>query len=323
MKKLRYFIETKAVKLLAWWMQHLPRHVILVLAKIVGFIAYLADSRGRDTALENLRVAFGGSLTWTERHRITWRSYQNFARTFFDLFWFSTLTRETWREWFEVEIDPEADLEAVRHTGGLWFSPHYGSFEMMGLVPSFMGFPYVVIAQNFKNPTLTEVFAKARSVSGNTLVPQQAAALRLARTLGKHGHAGLLIDLSMKPEKGTGIIECFGLKASVPLLHVSLAQRFGVPLVPMWTEPLEDGRFHTRFLAPIWTKPDDEPTAVAQRCWDVGEREIRDHPERWLWMYKQWRYLPGDDSDASYPDYANHHKAFAKMVADQKFRDAT
>lgn len=314
MKKLRYFIEARAVKLLAWLMHNLPRHVILVLARLAGTLAYVCDWRGRETSLENLRIVFGDDMDWLERHRVTRGCYQNFARTFFDLFWFGTLTRETWLEWFDVEVSPNTDLEKVRQSGAIWFTPHYGSFEMMGLVPSYLGCPFIVIAQDFKNPEITPIFSAARAVSGNTIVPQQAAALRVAKTLSRGGHTGILIDLSKKPEKSTGIVECFGLKASVPLLHVSFAQRFGLPMLPVIMEPKDDGRFRCRILDAVWSKPGDNESIVAQHCWDVCEREVRQHPEWWLWMYKQWRYLPGDDTDGRYPAYANPHKAFASLV---------
>ena len=49
-------------------MRRLPRHVILVLARIIGTLAWLADVRGRTTATENIRVAFGELFTWPARH---------------------------------------------------------------------------------------------------------------------------------------------------------------------------------------------------------------------------------------------------------------
>jgi len=71
-------------------MRTLPRHVGLTFTRIVGTLAYVADARGRGTALENLRVALP-ALGWAERHRVVRLTYQNFARTFGDLFWCSAI----------------------------------------------------------------------------------------------------------------------------------------------------------------------------------------------------------------------------------------
>ena len=269
MKNLRYLIETRAVKLLAWLMRTLPRHVILVLAKVVGTLAYLVDYRGRDTSLENLRVAFDDTLSWTERHQITRRCYQNFARTFFDLFWFSTLTQETWREYFDLEVQPGVDLEEMRKTGSIWTTAHFGSFEMMGLTPGFMGFDFTVVAQDFKNTALTDIFTEARKASGHNVIAQQSAMLKLTKALARKGHAAFLADLSMKPSRASGLIECFGFKTCVPMLHVMLAQKVGLAVQPCLTIPKEDGRFTIKLFTCLWPNKDSVPGEVAQHCWNV------------------------------------------------------
>jgi lauroyl/myristoyl acyltransferase len=180
-----------------------------------------------------------------------------------------------------------------------------------------MGFQLTVVAQDFKNAALTDIFTKARSASGHTLIPQQSAMLRLTKILMRKGHAAFLSDLSMRPSKAAGLIECFGFKTCVPLLHVLLAQRSGLAVLPAVTIPKEDGRFAVKLYTCLWPTKNDAPADIAQQCWDVFEKEIRAQPELWLWMYKHWRYLPGDSTDARYPDYANASKPFAKLVKTQ------
>lgn len=315
MKKLRYFIETRAVKLLAWCARSLPRPEALVFTKLIGSLAWLCDARGRDTAMENLRVAFHDTLGWWQRQQIVRRSYQNFARAFFDLFWVGSLTKETWSEHFIIEaLDPEA-LEATRTKGAIWITPHIGNFEMAGLIWGFAGFRFTVVAQDFKNPALTDIFTQARQASGHTIIPQQSAMLRLTKALSRGSSAGFLTDLNVKPGRAAAIIECFGLKTCVTTLHVLLAQRLKLTILPEFCIPLEDGRYHMKVFRPIHPKEGDSPQAIAQQCWDIFEQAIRAQPHLWMWMYKHWRYLPGDQTDERYPDYANASSAFKKMLA--------
>jgi lauroyl/myristoyl acyltransferase len=58
----------------------------MALARGFGHLAFWLDAQGRKTARENLRAAFRGSLSEAEVRRISLGSYQNFARTFLDLF---------------------------------------------------------------------------------------------------------------------------------------------------------------------------------------------------------------------------------------------
>ena len=125
-------------------MRRLPRHLLLSLARAVGTLAWIADFRGRPTAMENLRVAFGQLFTWADRRCIVRRCYQNFARTFFDLFWVGSLSKENWQQHFDIEaLDPEA-LEATRTKGAVWVTPHFGNFELSSLIWGFAGFRHAL-----------------------------------------------------------------------------------------------------------------------------------------------------------------------------------
>jgi lauroyl/myristoyl acyltransferase len=314
-KKLRYFIETCGVKLLAWSMPRLPRHVILVLAKVVGALGFLFDFRGRSTGVENLRAAFADKLRWFETHRIILRSYQNFARTFFDLFWVAAVTKDNWQEHFTLEDADPAAIGRAWAKCAVWVTPHFGGFELASQAWGFAGLHFTIVAQDFKNPALTEIFTEARQVSGHTVIPQASALLRLTKALQRHSNAAFLTDFSMPPGRATAIVETFGLKNCVPTLHVMLAQRLGLDIIPSICLPADDGRYVVKTFAAITPSKDDSPQAVVQQCASTFEAEIREHPELYMWMYKHWRYLPGDDTDVLYPIYANPHRAFAKAVS--------
>ena len=80
--------------------------------------------------------------------------------------------------------------ELARQRGGIWVTPHFGNFELVSHVWGFRGFPFVVVAQDFKNPSLTAIFKRLRQGSGHTVISQQGAMLRLMKTLSNRGHAG-------------------------------------------------------------------------------------------------------------------------------------
>lgn len=315
MKKLRYFCETALVAGAAWLLPRLPRQLILGLARGIGTLAWLLDRRGRSTAQENLRVAFPGRHTAAERRRIARRSYQNFARTFLDLFWSSALTPATWQQHVSIELnDPQAERQA-RETGAVWVTPHFGNFEFVSLIWGFRGIPFTVVAQNFKNPGLTAVFRRLREHSGHTVISQENAMLRLMKTLKRQGHAGLLTDLNITPGRSATVIRCFGLQTCVPTLHVQLAMRLGLSIMTGVCQPLPDGRYRVRIFEAIRPRPDDDVTALTQRIWDHFELAIREQPECWLWMYKHWRYLPGRSPDPAYPAYAKPSRKFSALLA--------
>ncbi len=102
-KRLRYRIEHAALEAIAWLIPRLPYDGIEPLANMLGSLAYAVDERGRTSALENLKSAFGDEYTPDERERIAKASYQNFARTMLSLFWSPNLTNSRWKKVLRVE----------------------------------------------------------------------------------------------------------------------------------------------------------------------------------------------------------------------------
>ena len=315
MKKFRQMLESGAVKFAAWLLPKLPRWTILSLSRCIGFVAYALDGRGRRTALENLRVAFARDHVTTDQiRRIALGSYQTFARTFLDLFWSSRLTKENYEDFIDIRFEDKGVESLARERGAIWVTPHFGNFELVSYVWGFRGFPFVVVAQDFKNPELTTIFKKLRGGSGHTIIPQEGAMLRLMKALSQRGHAALLSDLNIKPGRMATALNCFGLLTCATTLHASLAQRLGVPIVTGVCAPMDDGTYQVSVNSALEPESFDSPAAMSQAVWDWFETKIRETPEAWLWMYKHWRYLPTPDPDASYPDYANYWKEFRKLI---------
>lgn len=314
MKALRFQLEVALVRAAIWLLPRLPRRLILLAARVIGALACALDRRGRATALENLRAAFGGRFTPAERLRIARRSYQNFARTFLDLFWARGLDSANWQRHVRIRFDAEDAERQARETGAVWATPHFGNFELVSLIWGFRGFRFTVVAQDFKNPRLTQLFRDLRQHSGHIVIPQEGAMLRLVKSLKRQGHAALLTDLNIKPGRAATVIDCFGLKTCVTTLHVTLAQRLRLSILTGVCRPLPDGGYEVRIFDAIRPQPGDDPTAVAQQVWNHFERAIRAHPECWMWMYKHWRYLPAEEKDPAYPAYANPSGAFRKLL---------
>ncbi|CAN5169868.1 N/A [soil metagenome] len=292
---------------------HLDRRAVLALARVFGTLAYRLDYRGRTTAHQNLRAAFGPGLGDAGCARIARASYRNMARTAFDLFWISALDRTTWHEHMRREIRGGGEPMTDPLAPSVLVTAHFGNFEWLAQAWGFAGQPLLIIAQDFKNPLLTPIFSRLRSVSGNQIIPQNRAVIRLMRHLKGGGRTAFLTDLTVKPSGAATVIRCFGLATCVTTTHAELAARTGLPLVPCYGLPEPDGRYTMVAESAIRT---DGLTVqqVVQRCWDVYEQAIRQRPELWMWMYKHWRYIP-PRSHGEYPPYANRSKRFDALCA--------
>lgn len=313
-KSFRHRLERLGIDALAWAIPRLSRRRCVRLGNALGAIAYLADARGRAVALANLECAFGERLTPEQRRALARASYRNFLRTMLDLFWAQNLTPENWREWMLVEGFEELRERLAREMrGAVFFCVHQGNWEWGSLAFGLLGLPTTIVAENFKNPLLTELFNQRREHTGHHIIPQENSLLRMLKIVKRRGVTGMLIDLSLRPSKAATVIEGWGLQMCVPLLHALLAERAGALLVPVETLPQPDGT--CRIIAhPGVEFPAGAPLPeIAQRCWEAFGPALQARPDLWLWPYKHFRYKP-KHAERAYPFYANESGKFEKLL---------
>jgi lauroyl/myristoyl acyltransferase len=191
---------------------------------------------------------------------------------------------------------------------------HFGNFEWLALAGAYSISPGPVIAQRFKNPLLGPVFDHLRTSTGNQVIPQERAMIRMLKYLKGGGKFGMLCDLNLDPREGSVLVSSFGgLLSSVTQTHAALAQRTGAAIVPVVCLPGPKGKYRIIYRQPIECPRDADVQGIVQECWDALEPAIHEHPEYWLWPYKHWRYKPEEGGDR-YPSYANTSHRFQKLV---------
>jgi lauroyl/myristoyl acyltransferase len=338
-KRFRYWLEEGACRGLAWFIPKLSRRASVSLARWLGAVAFCVDRRGRRVALENLECVFGDQLTAAKRAAIARASYQNFARSMLDLFWAARLDEGNFSRWMIAEnFEPVRERLVREKRGVVFLGVHQGNWEWGSLANGYLGFRSTVVAENFKNPRLIELFRRLREHSSQTVIPQENSLLRLMRTAKHGGSTAVLIDLNLRPSQAATVIGAFGamskaadeaaafdlgpstfdpLLMCVPLLHAAIAQRTGALLVPVETESRPDGTCRVTAHAPVEWPAGSSLAEIAQRCWDAYEPIILARPELWLWPYKHFRYRPRA-ATRPYPGYANESGKFEQLLREQR-----
>lgn len=313
-KKFRYRLEWLALKAVATLIPLLSRKACYRLAQAIGTLAATFDRRNHRVALSNLEAAFGDALSPARRAEIVRESYQHFARTVVDLFWSPSLTKENYSRYIEV-VNLEVVQEAMKAGNGIIFACfHYSNFEWVAIAANFFGIQSALVAQEFKNPLLDEIFVGLRKSSGQTVIPRDGGVIRLFKTLKRGEHVAILTDLTIPAQLPTVVIDCFGLKTSVTFAHAWAHRRANATIINVHSEPLPDGRYRIVFHPRIEFPADASFQEMAQVCWDRFEPFVRANPVPWLWMYKHWRYRPLAADPASYPFYANISQDFERRL---------
>lgn len=322
LKALRYRVEWVLCAALFWAIPLIPRRVCVALANGLGWAAFYLDKRGQRVALANLACVFPEKPE-AERRRIARVSYQIFARTMLDLFWGRRLNEKNWRRYIEVVADEEGFRRDCQQHGAVSMCIHWGNFEWSSHAVGFLGVPTQIVAATFKNPRLSSLFNGAREISGHTIIPQENSMIRLLKVVKRHGAAGMLVDLTLRPDQASVPIVAFGRQMCVTFLHAVLAQRGGARMFPVDGIPLPDGRCRIVINPALPIPPDATVQEIAQACWDFYEPRIRERPELYMWAYKHLRFRPCGAPAADYPYYANVNPEFDKLVAQYEAKAET
>ncbi|MCX7817936.1 MAG: lysophospholipid acyltransferase family protein [Kiritimatiellae bacterium] len=286
----------------------LSRSAVLAAARAFAKAAAATPSHARKVALANLQLAYGEELSAAARRQRMRRSFESFALALLDAVWFGGGAPQRLRD--HVRHD-RAFLERIRaDRPHVLLTAHLGDWEALGQAVAAEGVRLMSVAAPLANPSVDRLFAELRRASGQTIVPQRGAMLRLWRHLKDGGQVAMLLDQNVKPEEGGVFVPFFGLPVPVSRAAAALALRMRCPILSAFMLAESDGT--CRVIAGEAIEPSAFPSgedaeAVAQLTAEVAalcERAVRRWPDAWLWSYKRWKHVPPGAPAERYPFYA-------------------
>ena len=247
--------------------------------------------RQRLIAAYNLRRAFPDKSD-DEIVRISREVYRNLgivAAEFFDI---PGITKKNMGKLVEVE-GLEHCLKALgKGLGVLFFTAHFGNWELAAAAVSLLVKPVGVIYRPLDSALLDRIVLRGRSATGNIPIPKERAMRPMLRHLKQNGILGILIDQNVAWYEGV-FVDFFGRPACTTNGLALLALHTGAPVLPGFMARLPDGRYRL-VLGPeveVIDTGDHEADILAntQRFTKVIEETVRQYPEQWLWIHQRWK----------------------------------
>jgi Kdo2-lipid IVA lauroyltransferase/acyltransferase len=298
-KPFRHWLEYTAVRCVAFVVRQTPNALARVGGTALGDVLYRVDGKHRRIAADNLEQCFP---EWSESERMQTvrRVFQHFGRCLVDLLQFDALSPNAMRARVEIEGAEHMHAAYAAGKGVLFFSGHFGCWEVPPVAHALLFAPGGVLARRLDNPRLHTLLENMRQRTGNVVIYREGA---VRKTLGflRNGQ-GVVLLIDQHTHSGDAItIQFFGRPAATTSTLAALALRTGAPVVPAFTVPLPGGRFRVIYEPAVEPPAIDSPNAVyefTQRCTDVLERHVRQRPETWLWMHRRWREVPEGEAQS-------------------------
>ena len=300
----RHLVEYAALRGFAAVARCLPYRAALAWAWLHAALFFhvfrfrVAEVRGR------IRAAFGGRYTSREMNRIAWQSWRNMCFNAVELL----RLRPEDPDSLPPHIDADATIARAREhvatgRGAVFACPHFGNWELAGLLIPHSGIEMFTVTGVMKNPLVQRYIQRIRHAPNVALVERGRGGIRtIIRNLKAGQVMALMPDLRSRLP-GVPVRFLGGVANTYPGMG-AFARQAGVPvfLGVMRRESWTRHRFD--HYGPYEPDPACDKEAdiarLTQAVFDDIERIIREDPGQWFWFNKRWilEPLPGAHADA-------------------------
>jgi len=259
--------------------------------KIIGSLIPKLKKTGR----RNLEIALP-ELSETEKEKILNGTFESLGRQLGLVSHFGEFTPERVRETVEVVGMENFDEAYARGNGVLFFTGHFGSWEIFFLLPYAFGYAMNMLVRRVDNPLVENFVDNLRTHLGCKTLDKKQSARSMFRVLRKGELLGIMADLNAQEREGV-FVDFFGTPASTTTGIAKLALSTNAAVLPAFAVWNEAKQIYVVHLEPAlkYEKTDDTDADVktlTQKITNVVEDYVRRYPEQWLWIHKRWNTRP-------------------------------
>lgn len=273
----------------------LPLETSMRFGKSVGRFLAERFPKLQRTARRNLEIAFPETAE-SEREKILRGTFESLGRHLGFVSHFRKFKHEDIRSLVEVVGREHFDKAHAAGRGVLFFTGHFGSWEVFNLLPPAFGFGMNILVRRIDNPLVEKFVDSFRTRFGSVTLDKTKSARTMFRVLENGELLGILADLNVQEKEGV-FVDFFGVPASTTTSIAKLAIKTGAAVLPAFAVWEESKNKYVVYLEPpVEYKPDDNSPEnireLTQKITKVVEKYVRKYPEQWLWIHKRWNTRP-------------------------------
>lgn len=290
MKKIQYFLEYIAYRMIEAFAAYMPEKALIPFSKALAWLGFKVIKFRQEVALSNLHIAFP-EKSEAERYEIAYRSVQHFVLLFLEFMKLIRWTPERLREMIHIDNE-ETSVEFVeRHKRAILVSGHFGSWEVAVAMLSKIWRPCAVIQTRQKNVRIDRRMADLRRKWNMEIIYKRGGVQGSLRALNNNK---LVVLLGDQDGGRRGIfVPFFGKMASAPPGAALLRIRSKAPIVFAYCLRTAPFRYRSG-LIPLEIDDNFEMSrenlhTITHAYTKVLEDFVRQYPEQYLWMHRRWK----------------------------------
>ncbi len=294
--KIKNKAELLAVRSLLGAIGALPLETSMRFGKSFGKMLAKRFPQLQKTARRNLEIAMP-ELSAEEKEKIVHGTFESLGRHLGFVSHFRKFKHEDIHELIEVVGKTENfDKVYANGSGVLFFTGHFGSWEVFNLLPAAFGFGMNILVRRIDNPLVEDFVDAMRTQFGSVTLDKTKSARTMFRVLRKGSLLGILADLNVQEKEGV-FVDFFGVPASTTTSIAKLALATNAAVLPAFAVWEESKKKYVVYLEPpvAYEKTentDEDIRQLTQEITKVVEKYVRKYPEQWLWIHKRWNTRP-------------------------------
>ncbi len=279
------------VRLIRFCARLLPYRLGVWTGGMLGAIAFYVLPRERKRALQHLTLVFHEKGdAWVRR--TARRCFMHLGKALLE-----AMLMDTVRLARIVDFQGEENLQnAIAQGRGVVFvTGHIGNWELLAGAVA-LRYSVSVVAAPIEPEEVNDMILGLRVGLGvrTILRGKPGASRELIRVFKENRMLGILIDQDTDVE--SVFVDFMGMPAWTPTAAVSMALKFGAPLLFGFIRRIEKNRHLITVEGPLelMRTGDDEKDTIANTAMLTKKIEscILEDPEQWVWMHRRWRRQP-------------------------------
>lgn len=275
-------------------MSYLPLAAHHRIGKFIGSMLYIFNNRNKHIAQVNIDICFT-NLNPHEKQALLKKTLQENGKTLLECFWL-------WRHPQQVlgallgSIKNHALLTRARKQGTIFVTPHFGSWEFIGLLTAANSNLLILYAPP-KSEHITMLSCQGRSSTGGTVIStDELNAKHLIKHIKNGGSVGILPD--QVPDGNGGVHSSFFSRQTyTSTLVCKLAKKLQCPVVFCYA--LRNSEKLLQYDAYYYEASKEIYRDDIKLATDALNKSIEDFistaPEQYVWSYKRFKHpAPGD-----------------------------
>lgn len=274
------------------WIIHLfPLWVHYLISDLLFILAYHILRYRREVVAKNLSNSFPGK-TQNERTIIEKGFYRHFCDAFVETMYFDRISVAEGKKCVKF-VNPEllsGYLDEGRQV--ITFFGHYNNWEWFCNLPLYVNQRCYAVYKKLRSKTFERFYFNLRNRFG--AVPLERAAT-FRQLVGDHqkgipSFSAFLFDQTPRASELHHWLTFMNQDTPVILGAEKIAQKLDMVVLFLFSRKKKRGSYEAEFELVTAHGSACQKFEITNKCTQLLERQINEHPEFWLWSHKRWKH---------------------------------